>query len=333
MTLSAPAVRTFTNPLLNYGPDPSALYHEGWYYYLHSTNQDVTIWRTRDLADLRHAERRTVWKAPRRGENARSIWSPELHRFADGWYIYFSADDDRGANNQRMWVLECRDADPFGGHWTLKDRLRTPDDRWAIDGTAFEHGGQLYFVWSGWVGAQNKEQSLYLCRMVNPWTCVGERVIIARPTLPWERHNYDPNAQNPRNHIYVIEGPALLSRGEHLFMTYSASGCWTDYYCIGLLTLAPGADPMNPDSWVKHPEPLFQTSVENGVYGPGHNCFVKDADGADWMLYHANPGPNRGCENDRTPRLQTVQWQPDGTPFLGTPAAEGQPLPRPAVAT
>lgn len=332
MTCLSVSTQTLTNPLLEYGPDPWAIYHDGFYYYMHSTRTDLTIWKTRDLADLHNAECKTVWTAPKSGPNARNIWSPELHCLDGRWYIYFSADDDRGQNNQRMWVLATDHADPLAGQWSVKARLQTPEDKWAVDGTVFTHKGIRYFAWSGWEDDDNTQQNIYLCRLENPWTCVGDRVKLTSPTLEWERHNYDPNQANPRNDIFVTEGPSILEKGSRLFLIYSASGCWTDEYCLGRLELAVNGDPMDADAWTKYPEPVFRTSVENSVYGPGHNCFLSDAEGTDWLLYHANPGPGKGCENERTPRLQPIRWRPDSTPDFGIPGGAGQPIPRPAVA-
>ncbi len=327
---TAPA-RTFTNPLLEYGPDPWAICHNGFYYYLHSTRTDVTIWKTRDLTQLEQAQPVVVWTAPGTGPYSTNVWSPELHFLRGRWYIYFSAEDERGSNDcRRMWVLENPAPDPLDGQWTLKGEVATPDNRWAIDGTAFDVNGQLYFTWSGWAGVDNVQQSIYLCRMANPWTCLGERVLLSEPTLPWERHNYDPNPADPRNFVFVNEAPSLLIRNDRVFLVYSANGCWTDQYCLAMLWAFADADLMDPASWTKCDQPVFETSVENGVYAPGHNCFFTDAAGTDWLLYHANAFPGMGCGDLRTPRLQPIRWRFNGIPDFGVPAARGQLLQKPA---
>ena len=66
---------------------------------------------------------------------------------------------------------------------------------------------------------------------------------------------------------------------------YSASGYWTNYYCLSTLTLTPGADPLLKSSWTKASEPVFQRQYD--VYGPGHAAFTTDAGGNRWMIYHA----------------------------------------------
>jgi hypothetical protein len=41
---------TFTNPLLPNGADPWSIYRNGFYYYMHTTGRNLTIWKTRDIA-------------------------------------------------------------------------------------------------------------------------------------------------------------------------------------------------------------------------------------------------------------------------------------------
>jgi len=324
----------FTNPLLPYGPDPWAACHDGFYYYTHSTRTNLTIWKTRDIADLAHAEQKVVWNVPADGPFSKNMWAPELHYLDDGtgekcWYAYLSAGEDRDAGDQRIWVLENEDCDPLGGKWQIKGELTTPANKWGIDGTVIDLNGQLYLSWSGWEGDENGQQNIYLCRMSNPWTCIGERLLLSEPSLPWERHNHDPAPDSPHNHVFVNEAPAFLRHKDYLFIAYSASGCWTDEYALGLLTARIDSDLMQPSSWTKAQEPVFSSSVRNGVYGPGHGCFFQTENGQTWFLYHANPGPGKGCENERTPRLQRIRWHRDGSPNFGVPSAETRKMDRP----
>jgi GH43 family beta-xylosidase len=114
-------------------------------------------------------------------------------------------------------------------------------------------------------------------------------------------------------------------------MTYSASGCWTDHYALGLITAEHGADLLNPKSWEKSPQPVLTESPAAHAFGPGHNGFFKSPDGReDWIIYHANPEPNEGCKDERSSRIQKITWNADGTPKFGTPVPLGEPLPKPS---
>lgn len=301
----------FTNPLLPSGPDPWVIQKDGWYYFTHTTGKDLRLYRTKKMSDLRNAEVKTVWTPPATGMNSKQIWAPEIHFIEGRWYFYYAADD--GLNeNHRMWVLENTAEDPFTGVWTDKGKLELPGDKWAIDGTVFEHNGQLYFLWSGWEGDVNVRQNIYIAKMKNPWTVQGERVMLSTPELAWETKGGTPA---------INEGPQFLRKGDRMFIVYSASGCWTDDYALGVLSASVNADPLKAAIWTKHPDAVFEKNVSESVFGPGHNGFFTSPDGSeDWIIYHANPGTGMGCGGKRSPRMQKFTWTPDGFPDFGVPA-------------
>ncbi len=323
---------TFTNPLLPAGADPWAIYKDGWYFYTHTTGRNLTLWKTRNLAQLAQAEKRVVWTPPPGTPYSREIWAPELHFLRNKWYLYFAADDGRNRNH-RLYVLENRSADPLQGEWTLKGKLTTPGDKWSIDGSVFENRGKLYLIWSGWPGDENGRQDLYICRLKNPWTAQGPRVRISTPELPWERiGDLAKPGPDDKPHVDVNEGPQALTRANRVFIVYSASGCWTDSYALGMLHADANSNLLDPNSWTKSPRPVFRALNADGTFAAGHNSFFT-AGNQDWILYHANPGPGLGCGGRRSPRMQPFTWYPDGFPNFGSPAAAGTPvpLPRPQV--
>ena len=327
----AAAIRsaTFTNPLLPAGADPWSIYHEGYYYYTHTTGRNLTLWKTRTLSELGSAPNRVVWTPPATGPNSRDIWAPELHFLRGKWYLYYAAD--AGSNQtHRLWVLENSSPDPLQGTWIDKGQLTDATNKWAIDGSVFENNGQLYVVWSGWEGDVNGRQEIYIAKLKNPWTVDGPRYKLSTPVFAWERDGDLRSSDNPP-HVDVNEGPQLLRHNDKLFLVYSASGCWTDSYTLGMLTASTGSDLLQPGSWTKSSRPVFQPSPASKVFAPGHNSFFKSPDGQqDWILYHANNEPGQGCGRFRSPRAQQFTWNPDGTPNFGVPVAPGQPLPRPS---
>ncbi len=320
---------SFSNPLLLSGADPWVNFRDGFYYFIGTGGSGLAISKARSVADLKTAVRKVVWRPPASGPYSRQIWAPELHFLRGKWYIYFAAD--AGTNQtHRLWVLENSSADPLEGEWVMKGKIADPSDKWAIDGTVFENRGNLYMAWSGWEGDVNGTQNIYIAPLKNPWTIDGKRVMISTPEYPWEKVGDLNDRANPP-HVDVNEGPAFLERGDKVFLVYSASGCWTDDYALGMLTATKGSDLLNPSSWKKSPLPVFRGSPEAQAFGPGHNCFFKSPDGKeDWILYHANPGPNMGCGGRRSPRAQPFTWTDDGIPIFGSPVPLGKPIPRPS---
>jgi GH43 family beta-xylosidase len=323
--LQAQQENTFTNPLFSSGADPWCIYKDGYYYYTHTTGHNITVWKTRSIATLKTAPKKVVFTPPPKGPYSKEIWAPEIHFLQGKWYIYFAADSGNNVDH-RLWVLENPSRDPLQGKWTLKGKLTTPEDKWSIDGSVFEHKGKLYLVWSGWEGNVNGEQNIYIAAMSNPWTVTGQRVRLSKPQLDWEIHG-DLNNPNDVPHVNVNEGPQILEHDDKLFLIYSASGCWTDFYALGMLSIPADGMLMDSASWTKHPQPVFKQSPENGVYAPGHNSFFQSPDGTEyWILYHANDKPGQGCGRLRSPRAQPFTWNADGTPAFGTPVPRDVPL-------
>ena len=315
----------FTNPLLETGPDPWVVWWKGFYYYSNSSGTNLTLRKTPDITDVRHAQNKAVW-IPEPGHPwSNHLWAPELHRWGNMWYIYFAADAGDNASH-RIYVVENDNDDPIEGAWTFKDKINDSSDKWAIDPTTFELRGQHYLVWSGWKGDNDGEQNLYIAHMSNPWSIDSPRTLISQPTYPWELHG-----NLPGRHVSVNEGPEFLSHGNKMFIVFSASGCWTDFYTLGVLEASIDADPLNAKTWTKVNHPFLSTDPNSPAFGPGHNGFFKSPDGReDWIIYHANPAPGEGCKSFRSPRIQRFTWNELGRPHFGRPVPLNQPLTKPA---
>lgn len=322
---------TFTNPLLPDGPDPWAIYHDGYYYFTTTLKSKIGLWRTKDITDLKNAEYKDIWIPPEGEIYSKALWAPEVHYLNGKWYFYVAATSGEGIN-RRMFVLENTSSNPMKGEFVLKGKIETdPLDNWAIDGSVFEHKDELYFIWSGWHKPfpDMKTQRIYIARMKNPWTLATNRVEISVPEYEWERIYEDTDGSSSKYIIYVNEGPCMLKHGSKLHVIYSASGTWTDHYCLGVLSADVDSDLLNPASWVKYPKPIFSQSPENSVYGPGHNSFFKSPDGTeDWNLYHARE--TQYVSSPRNTRAQKVRWTDDDFPILGIPVSTDSVLIKPS---
>jgi GH43 family beta-xylosidase len=300
------------------------------YYYTHTLGNRIGLWKTTAMSKLSTAPYLTIYSPSATGDHSRDIWAPEMHFIGNKWYVYYAAGSGTSATNdpftsQRTFVLENSNADPTTGTWVDKGRIYdAAADFWAIDGTVLEHGGNNYFLWSGRAATANDKQNIYIAKMANPWTLTGSRTMLTTPTFNWETQG-TPN---------VNEGPEILKNpAGKVFMIYSASGCWTDDYGLGMLTLRDGGDPLVAADWTKSPTPVFSKSPANNVYGPGHNSFFTSANNTEnWILYHANALPmnGNGCGATRSPRMQKFTFNVDGTPNFGPPVASGTAITIPA---
>lgn len=319
---------TFTNPVLPTGPDPWVFTWRGHYYFTATTKRNLTLWETDDISDLRNAKKKVVWEPEPGKPWSKAIWAPEIYRWGNKWYIYFAATDGP-PGDRRIYVVENPAPDPMSGTWMMKGQVADASDRWAIDPDVFEVNGTHYMLWSGWPGSKRGVQNIYIARMKNPWTIDSPRTLLSTPTYPWEKHSEHLRSSG---RVLVNEGPEALVHEGTVYVTFSASGCWTDEYALGLLSAPEGSDLLSAASWRKLDHPVLQEDPARGVYGPGHNGFFKSPDGSeDWIIYHANPGPHEGCGNMRSPRIQRFTWNADGTPHFGQPDAADVPLAKPSA--
>jgi GH43 family beta-xylosidase len=287
------------------GNDPWVILHDGTYYYCYSEGNSVKISSSDSLSSVCRMPGKNVWTATRSTGYFKDVWAPELH-FIDGcWYVYVAADDGNNGNH-RMLCLQCTTAGS-PENFSFKGIVRSQTDRWAIDGTVLAYNGRHYFVWSGWEGTENVQQNLYIARMQNPWTISGDRVCISSPEYDWEKKGYP----------FVNEGPEALVINGSVHIVYSASGSWTDDYCLGMLTLT-GSDPLDSNAWFKNTESVFSKSAE--IFGPGHASFTTSPDGSrHFIVYHANELSGTGWKG-RSVWAQEFTVTKENYPVFGEPA-------------
>ena len=159
---------------------------------------------------------------------------------------------------------------------------------------------------------ENWVQVLDIREMTDPLTFSDNVAEISHPTLPWEL------AEGYQGNRAINEGAFFIKNKERLFIVYSANGCWSDDYCLGVLEYT-GGDICNSSSWIKHEKPLFIKG--NGIYGVGHASFFSSPDGSEmWCAYHCllRSNPKRE-EMDRHTCIQKIGFDAEGYPVMGEP--------------
>lgn len=316
-------MRDYPNPFIEQRADPFVLRHSDGYYYFTASVPEydrLELRRARKLDELPQAAATVVWRKPQQGPMSALIWAPELHFINGKWYLYFAAahspDIADGLFQHRMFALECSAADPLTGEWTEKGRIYSHLDSFSLDATHFEHRGKHYYLWAQKDPAISGNSNLYLAEMANPWTLKGEPVLLSKPELPWEIVGFRVN-----------EGPAVITHGQRIFISYSASAT-DENYCIGLLWADIDSDITDADQWHKADQPIFRTSAKNRQFGPGHNSFTVDEQGRDLLVYHArNYTEIEGdplYDPNRHARIKPIEWNEEGMPVFGEPPADNR---------
>ncbi|MBP5388622.1 MAG: glycoside hydrolase family 43 protein [Prevotella sp.] len=295
-----------------------------YYYTMQVPSADsIIIYASDNPSRLASGERRLVWYS----KDMQHIWSPELHRMDNKWYLYFEADGGNTDDHQ-LYVLENDSDDPMKGEYRFKGAIKTNEEwNFGLHPTSIVVHGQQYLLWSGWQHrrSETETQCIYIARMKNPWTLDSERVLISQPELEWERQWINPNGDRSNYPIFVNENPeAFISPdGNHVCVCYSASGIWTVYHALGMLYSRADADLLLPSSWTKVQEPLFVSEDRENLYGTSNISVVTTPDGKQHiMLYEANR--LLGDEWHRSVMMQYITWDKNGLPVFGKPVMEYQ---------
>lgn len=320
--------KNYPNPLVFQRADPCIYKHtDGYYYFTASVPayDCIEIRRAKTLAGLDTASPFIAWTHHLQGEMSSLIWAPEIHYLRGKWYIYFAAAPNKQVTgdtfNHRMYVLENSNADPLTPNWVEKGQIHTGWESFSLDATVFEHNERLYYIWAQEDKdiSEKSHSNLYISAMKNPWTLSGKPTLLTQPEFSWERQIF-----------WVNEGPSVLIKNNHVFLTYSASAT-DENYCLGMLVAPADANLLDPSSWLKIDHPVFRTSYTNHVYGPGHNSFTVSEDGkTDLLVYHArNYTEITGdplYDPNRHTRVQPIHWRKDGMPDFGVPVEENRTM-------
>ena len=307
---------TGINPWIMQRADPYVCQYDGYYYFTASVPayDCIVLRRSETLEGLKDAGEITIWKKHEEGPMSKHIWAPELH-FLDGhYYIYFAAGERDDIWKIRPYVLECTGLDPMQDTWVERGMMQCADEdefsfqAFSLDATVFEDAGERYYVWAEKVGVGKQISNLYIAKMENPCKLKTVQVLLTTPDYDWERIGF-----------WVNEGPAVLKKGDRIYLTYSASDTGPAY-CLGMLSAKSGSDLLDPRSWTKEAKPVLSSNREKGIYGPGHNSFTKDEQGNDIMVFHARTeeeivgdplyNPNRHAF------LMQVEWDVENRPVF-----------------
>ncbi|MGN8244231.1 family 43 glycosylhydrolase [Cellulomonas soli] len=332
----------YPQTLIERRADPDVtLGDDGWYYFTASYPMTrasdpegydrVVLRRAQTIEGLADAPEVTIWDESADAGLNRYVWAPELTKIGDDWYVLFTAARTGGVWDIRPAVLKLTGGELTGetaldpASWTSLGQVVAA----AGDGDAFTHfsldmtylttGGRHYLVWAEKPGASTLR--IGEIDPADPTRLIGRSVLLSSPTYAWESSGSES----------INEGPAVIVHDGKVMVAYSAATV-DDKYCVGLLWMPEGADPMDPASWTKNPYPLLTTDDVPGQVGPGHNSFTVDELGNPVIVYHSrtvgdtsNPGEATDAglyDPRRHARAATVHWDVDGLPVLAMTAAE-----------
>jgi beta-xylosidase len=170
----------------------------------------------------------------------------------------------------------------------------------SIDAAAVtDENGVRHLVWKEDGNSRKRPTPLWAQPLSPDGTrLVGEPVEIMRNDQPWEGA--------------LVEGPFFVRRGPWFYMFYSGNAC-CGRACNYALGVARSRKLLGP--WEKNPaNPILRGNTHWKC--PGHGSIVSNADGRDFLLYHAY-NPRDSVYVGRQALLDRVDWDgADGWPSI-----------------
>jgi xylan 1,4-beta-xylosidase len=300
-SLAAQTRASYTNPALagDY-PDPSVI-RVGQDYWATATSSEwapeFPIMHSRDLVNWRVVgavfQRRPAWSAGK-------YWAPEISEDRGRFYIYYTATKKDGPLCVAVATAR-RPQGPYTDHGPL-----VCQEVGSIDGFPIrDENGQRYLLWKEDGNSRSVPTPIWAQRLSPDGTrLIGEKQELIRNDQAWEKHASLPYGD-------LVEGPAVVRRGDYFYMFYSGNFC-CDRQCNYMMGVARARKLLGP--WEKNPaNPILRG---NDTWKcPGHGTVVSDARGRDYMMYHAMDAKDFVYVG-RQALIDEVRWGADGWPTI-----------------
>ena len=311
---------TYQNPVLDTDfPDPSITLAPDGYYYAYATQtkyegQIINIQAARSL-DLVHWEylgevlpHKPAWAA-----DSQRYWAPDVSQRADGRYLmYFSAQPNDPQAGMGMGVaLAEHPAGPFVAQ--AGPLLAGGPGFEDIDPMRFvepETGRQLLFWGSGFGPLRVRELAADGLRFAP-----GSAAAVVVPPRPAGEATYG----------HLIEGSWVHYRAGWYYLFYSGDNCCGAHarYAVLVARARQATGPYQTLAQARGSDGTILTENDRWL-APGHNSLITDAQGQDWLLYHAidRRQPTFDAINDeqghsrRVLLLSKVSYDAEGWPFV-----------------
>lgn len=297
---------TYRNPVINRSmPDPTVIKADDGYFYLYATEdiRNMPIYRSQDLVSWQFIG--TVFTDQSRPtfEPNGGLWAPDINLINGKYVLYYSMSVWGGEQTCGIGVATADNPDgPFTDHGKLF-RSNEIGVQNSIDPCFVEDNGKKYLFWGSFRGIYAIE-------------------------LSDDGLSLKPGAEKIQVAGTAYEGTYIHKRNGYYYLFASVGTC-----CEGLNStyttvvgrsknlFGPYLDKQNNPMKDNRHEVLIRKNAK--FVGTGHNSeIVQDAEGQDWMFYHAVSVDN---PQGRVLMLDRIRWDNDWPLVLGsTPSLEAE---------
>ncbi|WP_189605795.1 glycoside hydrolase family 43 protein [Salinimicrobium marinum] len=341
----------YSNPLNVEFGDPYILNNEDDTYYLYGTGGGaVDGFATYSSTDLVNWEfQGQVYKGNTEDSWAiDAFWAPEVYKFDDKYYMFFSAQWKNNPNNEleNFKIGVAVSDSPKGPFEDLQNQPLFDPGYPIIDANVYQdEDGKFYLYYSrvaykhpvesevaewardkGWFD-EIEESWVYGVELKPDFTgVIGEPVLLLRPpktmddkNAEWESRSVTSKEVNRR----WTEGSYTFKNKETYYIMYSANFYGGENYAVGYAT---GDSPLGPFTKADNNPVLEKNTGKGGeVTGTGHNSlvFLKDINKI-YCVYH---GRTKSSGDERVVFIDELKIKDNGRLVVEGPTTE--PIPKP----
>lgn len=327
----------FLNPVLENFPDPDVLQVDDTYYAYATTTYDpgsglgsnIQVARSTDLVTWEELPDALPELAAWSGLTTlfqpllhSATWAPDVTQIGERYVMYYTtpAVDIPRPDGKPSQCLSVAVANTPEGPFVDASEaplVCQPELGGSIDGSYFmDEDGTQYFVWKNDGNCCSQPTNFWLQPLTEDGTAVTDEPVKLEGLdndKAWEGR--------------VIESPQLLLHDGRYYMFFSGNDFASVRYAVGYAS----ADVIEGPYTDAEENPIlftdFNSAVELGLAGPGHQAVFTDDDGELWIAYHA--WPNDAIGDDGVGRhlwIDELRFE-DGRPIIDGPDAEPQPVP------
>ncbi|HEX8642744.1 MAG TPA: glycoside hydrolase family 43 protein [Allosphingosinicella sp.] len=325
-TAAAPA--TFENPVLAQDfPDPAVLRAEDGFYYAYATQTtlagrtyNIQIARSRDLVAWQHLGDALPVK-PAWASRTQDFWAPHVAEHGGLYYLYYSAKPDAALTDQTrgLCLAVATASRPEGPFTDVGQPLQCGESFVNIDPMSFDDprtGRRLLYWGSGFGPIKVRELA-------------EDRISFAPGSRAIDLVGIDAT-DDPANYRRLVEGAWVVWRAPYYYLFFSGDNCCGPNIHYAAL-VARSRSATGPFEVMPARRGVILERNERWI-GPGHNSVIRDARGADWIVYHAVDARQTRTRPEDEPNARRVLlidrlvWE-DGWPRIAGPSEGPQTAP------
>ena len=326
--------RTYSNPVLDRDfPDPAVLRASDGRYYAYATQSEVDgkslnvqVARSSDLVRWDHVGDALPVK-PAWASQTQDFWAPHVSEHRGRYYLYYSAKPDAALKDttRGLCLAVATAARPEGPFTDIGKPLLCGPGFVNIDPMSFDDpktGKRLLYWGSGFEPIKVQELA-------------PDRISFAPGSRPIELIK-TVKTEDASNYERLIEGAWVIHRAPYYYLFYSGDNCCgpkAHYAALVARSLsATGPFEKLSDATGARNSVILE---QKGIWvAPGHNSVVADAQGSDWMVYHAvderrpRSKPTDDVNTRRVMLIDRIVYR-DGWPRVeaGGPSTEAKQAP------